>query len=231
MMKIRDHLNRYRNEYHPLFSPDLIPDNTFLLDLSGGNGQPAGVPFRDPDMLGQYIFDTLLARQAIYAYGGYMEDREMYRRSPLFAGAKDTARSIHLGTDVWAAAGTAVYLPLEGIIHSFQNNTQYGDYGPTIIVEHRLHGVKFHTLYGHLAAISLMGLKEQRPVKAGNIIGTIGDAPENGDWPPHLHFQVITDMKGNKGDFPGVCFPQDKTYYQSICPNPDLFFQKLFPAV
>ncbi len=228
-MTIRDHLYKYRNEFHPLFVPDLNPDNTFFLDLSARNGQLAGMQFHDSKMFGQYIFDMTRASRAIYAYGGYMEDREMYRRSPLFDGAEDEARSIHLGTDVWVAAETVVHLPLEGVIHSFQNNSQYGDYGPTIIVEHQLHGVRFHTLYGHLAAISLDGLKEQMPVKAGSIICQVGDAPENGDWPPHLHFQIITDMKGNKGDFPGVCFQQDKVHYQRICPNPDVFFKNLFP--
>jgi peptidoglycan LD-endopeptidase LytH len=42
----------------------------------------------------------------------------------------------------------------------------------------------------------------------------------NGDWPPHLHFQLITDMMGNTGDFPGVCLPEEKQAYKVLCPDP-----------
>ncbi len=228
MIRISQHLNAHRKSLRPLFIPEPGPDNTLLLDLTSNNTDMENLAIKDPKMLGQYIFDRMKAQQAIYAYGGYMEDRAVYRRSSLFGAPGGDARSIHLGTDVWAAAGTPVYLPLDGHIHSFQNNAQYGDYGPTIIIEHRLQKISFFTLYGHLSSGSLDRIEEQMPVKAGKLLCHIGDAPENGDWPPHLHFQIITDMKGKKGDFPGVAFPGKKQAYQDICPDPAVFFRKLF---
>ena len=48
-----------------------------------------------------------------------------------------------------------IHAALDGTIHSFQNNTALGDYGPTIILSHEIEGFKFHTLYGHLSEASL----------------------------------------------------------------------------
>ena len=107
----------------------------------------------------------------------------------------------------------------------FAFNNQYGDYGPTIILKHQLEGQTFYTLYGHLSLDSLDGLYENKPVLAGEKIASIGNYPINGDWPPHLHFQIIIDMGIYKGDFPGVFSIQDQEYYLSVCPDPDLILR------
>ncbi|MEP6913389.1 MAG: response regulator, partial [bacterium] len=44
----------------------------------------------------------------------------------------------------------------------------------------------------------------------------------NGDWPPHLHFQIIEDMRVHEGDYPGVCSISERAKYLNNCPNPDL---------
>ncbi len=222
-------LYQQRTSLHPLCLPEPNQDNTLLLDLTENNPDIQNSANSATEMLGQYIFDRMRAQQAIYAYGGYLEDRAVYRRSSLFGEPGVDSRSIHLGTDLWAAAGTPVYLPLDGYVHSFQNNAQHGDYGPTIIIGHHLQEISFFTLYGHLTKGSLDGIETLMPLKAGQLLCHIGDAPENGDWPPHLHFQIITDMKGKTGDFPGVAYPREKHDYQKICPDPAVFFQKLFP--
>ncbi len=225
---ITDKILRARSrEYHPLFIPYLNRDNTYILDLTSGNPALENLDYSHTDNMGDLIFTFLRERGLVYACGGYMEDREVYRRSPLFAGQAKEARSIHLGTDIWAQAGTPVYLPLNGIVHSFQDNSTYGDYGPTIIMEHELEGQVFFTLYGHLTRASLIGLHEGLFLRAGETLCHIGDAPDNGDWPPHLHFQVIADMMGMKGDFPGVAFKKEKNKYRKLCPDPGVFFPHL----
>jgi hypothetical protein len=65
-------------------------------------------------------------------------------------------------------------------------------------------------------------LYEGKPIKAGKIIAQVGPYPENGDWPPHLHVQLMTDMLGRKGDFPGVCSVTDREHFLTICPNPNV---------
>jgi 4-aminobutyrate aminotransferase-like enzyme/Ser/Thr protein kinase RdoA (MazF antagonist) len=159
--------------------------------------------------------------------GGYGEVRPVYTTDAYLVKGNTGPqwRTVHLGIDVWMQAGTPVCVPWEGVIHSFQNNAQERDYGPTIIIEHRVHDdFSFYTLYGHLGLSSLEGLKKGMPVKKGQSIATIGPAPENGNWPPHLHFQVILDLLENEGDFPGVGFPEEREVWLSICPDGSTFF-------
>ena len=66
---------------------------------------------------------------------------------------------MHIGLDLWIKAGTPVLSALDGKVHSFDFNAGFGDYGPTIILEHQLEDQTFYTLYGHLSLDSLDGLK------------------------------------------------------------------------
>ena len=118
------------------------------------------------------------------------------------------------------AAGIVLHAPLDGEVHSFANRQVWGDYGPVIILRHELDGVEFHTLYGHLAETSLDGLRDGKAIPAGAAFAQIGARPTNGNWPPHLHFQVIADMQGNRGDYPGVVRANELDYYRRNCPDP-----------
>lgn len=157
--------------------------------------------------------------------GGYSEDRIIYRQRKHFALDEANPRSIHLGTDIWTAAGEKVYAPIESIVHSVAFNDHYGDYGPTIILSHEINGVSFFTLYGHLSLSSLHGIWEGKSIEAGENFASIGNYPENGDWPPHLHFQVISEIGAFSGDFPGVSSIHDQAHYLSICPDPNLILR------
>jgi 4-aminobutyrate aminotransferase-like enzyme len=61
-----------------------------------------------------------------------------------------------------------------------------------------------------------------KEIRKGSRIGSIGDITVNGGWPPHLHFQVITDLLGLEGDFPGVAPPSLRSVWLSLCPDPGL---------
>jgi murein DD-endopeptidase MepM/ murein hydrolase activator NlpD len=154
-----------------------------------------------------------------------LEHRAIYDESGLFE-AETTRRNIHLGLDFWTAAGTTVFAPLAGTVHSFQDNAHFKDYGPTIILQHTLQGQVFHTLYGHLSRPSLAGLSIGQAVACGDRLGTLGDSHENGEWPPHLHFQLILDMQGKTGDYPGVCAAADLPFYRLNCPDPSSLLWK-----
>ncbi|MFO8236089.1 MAG: peptidoglycan DD-metalloendopeptidase family protein, partial [Bacteroidales bacterium] len=117
-------------------------------------------------------------------------------------------------------AGLKVYAPLASKVHSFNYNDNFGDYGGTIILEHELEGIHFYTLYGHLSKKSLDSLYEDKQIKQGEAFAQIGEPEENGQWPPHLHFQLITDMLDKKGDFYGVAPPSEKEYYMNLCLDP-----------
>ena len=46
----------------------------------------------------------------------------------------------------------------------------------------------------HSARASLGRLAVGQRVHVGEVVGEIGPHPENGDWPAHLHLQLIVDM-------------------------------------
>jgi len=131
-------------------------------------------------------------------------------------------RDIHLAMDFWAPAGTAIHVPIAGILHSFANNTDPGNYGPTIVMQHQLGDDTFYTLYGHLSEESLLHIQPGRSFQAGEFLATLGDPAVNGGYAPHLHFQLIRDLQGFSGDYPGVCAEHEVTFFSSNCPNPNL---------
>ena len=163
---------------------------------------------------------------ATVGIGGYGEVRPVYTTDAYQEIGNNGVRwrTVHLGTDIWTNAGTDVYALTDGVVHSFQDNAIERDYGPTIILEHKISDTfTFYTLYGHLSRASLDDLEKGMPINKGQKIAEIGPAPENGNWPPHLHFQVLLDLLGNEGNYPGVAFPEEADIWLSICPD---IFQK-----
>ncbi len=163
---------------------------------------------------------------------GYLEQRSFYN-TPTFErtinGTKEF-RNIHLGTDFWIPSGTAVHAPFAGTVVISHNNDFHKDYGPTIVLKHKIDGLIFYTLYGHLSATSLTLIKKGMHLQQGDKLGMIGVENENGHWVPHLHFQVITDLQGNTDNFNGVAFPSEIDAWKKLCPNPDLLFTEHLPS-
>ncbi|MGL5111537.1 MAG: peptidoglycan DD-metalloendopeptidase family protein [Flavobacterium sp.] len=172
-----------------------------------------------------YIENHLKQNQAQIAFGGYNETRNLYKRSSVFNSSEQEERNIHLGLDLWTAAGTPILAALDGIIHSFKDNNQLGDYGPTIILEHKIDTQPFYTLYGHLSLKSIQHLTKGQMVKKGQTIATLGNASVNGDYAPHLHFQIIKNIQNKEGDYPGVCSLSTLPFYLSNCPDPNLLLK------
>jgi len=199
-------------------------DELITMDFSNANEELTDEILGDEDRFVHFMYEKLQREGARYAVGGYDEHRAIYRRSPLFNAAEATgeSRSVHLGVDIWGRPHTRVMAPLDGIVHSIANNNNFGDYGATVILSHQLDGQVFHTLYGHLSLNSLTDLEPGQRIAAGDVFAEFGMPNENGHWPPHLHFQIIEDLEGREGDYPGVCTPADRERYLQNCPDPDL---------
>jgi len=217
-------LRERRGELKPVlpFDPERMPPVIF--DLSAHGQALAGLDLNDVDAFSRRVFDELRRRRSPWGIGRYAEDRLLYRHRSLFSGEGE-ARSVHMGIDLFAAPGTRVSTPLAAEVHSFAFNDTPGDYGPTIILRHLSEGVDFFTLYGHLSRASLDGLAPGRRFAAGDVIARIGGSEENGGWPPHLHFQLVSDMGRRKGDFPGVVAPSQLETYRLLCPDPNLILR------
>ncbi len=186
----------------------------------------------DVDELTKDIFRRMESAGADAGIGRYNEARQVYTAGQFALDCDEMPerRTIHLGMDVFLPAGSPVFAPLEGKVHSFRNNTQPLDYGPCIILEHTADdaddtasaSLAYYTLYGHLSVESLTGLYEGKPIEKGERFASLGDSTVNGGWPPHLHFQIVTDMLGNKGDFPGVGGPRQRNVWLSLSPDPNV---------
>lgn len=215
-------------QQHNISTAPVVPlqqhDKIIPLDFTHNNQQLTDVILNNTTLFSHYINQKLQEAGATYGIGGYNEHRTIYKRSHVFDGSEEPRR-LHLGTDIWGPAGTPVYAPLEGTVHSFAFNGAYGDYGATIILQHTLNSLVFYTLYGHLNAASLHPLTTGMAITKGQCIAAFGVPEENGFWPPHLHFQIIINMEGNKGDYPGVCPYSQREKYLANCPDPDVLLQ------
>jgi murein DD-endopeptidase MepM/ murein hydrolase activator NlpD len=195
------------------------------LDLSGSNHELESVEPDNNQAFEQYVNQYLSEHKAKAAYGGYNEIRSIYKRSAIFKDGVSEERNIHIGLDVWIAAGTKVLAALDGKVHSFNYNTGIGNYGPTILLEHNIENETFYTLYGHLSLESIADLEIGQTVAKGETIGALGDASVNGDYAPHLHFQVIRNIGDYFGDYPGVCSETNLPFYLENCPDPNLLLK------
>ena len=213
------------------FNPAI--DKLFHFDFTAANKDLTAEMIADTETFSTYVNNKLSGVNAKYGIGGYGEDRILYKRSdhfqlPGLASTKEgAARSIHLGIDIWGAAGTKVFVPVGGTVHSFAFNDAFGDYGATIILQHQLDTIVFFTLYGHLSLADLANLQEGKYISRGELLAHFGEPKENGDWPPHLHFQIINDLRLWRGDYPGVCTIEESEKYLSNCPNPDLMLNMM----
>ena len=197
---------------------------TIVLDLSVGSrlrGQ--AVANLDVDQFGRLIDETMAEAGTGFAFGRYAEPRDLYS-SDHFAGDGER-RIVHLGLDLFCVAGTPVFAPRDGRVELLANNARELDYGPMLVLAHEDNtGEIFFTLCGHLGLEVLDTLRIGQFVKAGEQLATVGAPPQNGNWPPHLHFQVILDLIGLGVDFPGVASASQQEYWLGLSPSPAAFF-------
>lgn len=217
-------LRLHQQEFHPVVPFNRDGDKLLRFDFTVANKTLSAEQISDTDHFSQYIRDAINRSGAAFGIGGYNEHRTLYARSKRF-GEDAEARRLHLGTDIWGPAGTRVTAPMDGIVHSFAFNHLDSDYGATIILSHILDGVSFHTLYGHLSLNSIKNLHEGKHIYRGQVFAEFGMRFENGNWPPHLHLQIIEDMQNWQGDYPGVCRFDEREQWLANCPDPELILQ------
>ncbi len=205
---------------------DLRNAPSVVLDLSVGSTFLGADPSTsETPILSETILSKMKNANALVGIGRYDEARLLYS-SPLFGASEnptDERRTIHLGIDLFAAPGTPIYAPLDGVVHAVAINTAPLDYGPLVILHHTTaDGLEFFTLYGHLARGAFHALQAGQRIARGQEFANIGDVHENGGWAPHLHFQVIVDLLDHRSDFPGVAPASQRSIWTSLSPDPNL---------
>jgi 4-aminobutyrate aminotransferase-like enzyme/Ser/Thr protein kinase RdoA (MazF antagonist) len=228
----------------PVLDVDVRQDPTIVVDLSAGSAFLAGDPMSlDMSALTDKIFGEMKKARVSVGLGRYDEARLLYS-SPLFASpgsrgaeagaapgvangnAMEERRTVHLGIDLFTGPGSAVYAPLDGVVHTVANNAAELDYGPLVILRHETPaGLLFFTLFGHLSKSALTLLRPGQRVARGDKFARLGSRHENGGWPPHLHFQIILDLLEKDADFPGVARASERGVWASLSPDPNLLLR------
>ncbi len=217
-------LEENSGRFAPMLNVDLDATNVRVLDLGPGSSLP-GADWRpdDPASITPRLHRRIRETGATIGVGRYGEAR---LHSPTVSvefrdGEMPEQKSIHLGVDLYSESRTPIFAFMDGIVHSFKNNVARLGHGPTIILAHETdEGAPFHTLYGRLSPDSLDGLAPGKPVRKGERFAWMGEPESNGGRPPHLHFQIIVDMLGETGDFPGSAAPGMADVWTGVCPDP-----------
>ena len=227
-------LKKYSKQFRPVVQFNPAKEKLMQFDFTERNETLQKINLSDTEKFCKYINNLLENAHAKFGIGGYNELRILYSRSTLFDNdinkknsEAEEPRRLHLGVDIWGKEGTEIFAPLDGIVHSFAFNNNLGDYGATIILAHQLEAVSFFTLYGHLSYADLQNIHERDYVKRGEQFAHFGNPEENGNWPPHLHFQFIENIENYKGDYPGVCKFSERENYLLNCPDPDLILNMM----
>lgn len=229
-------LKNSASKFAPITDKDLRTDPCLVFDLSVGSTFLGADPSNSSlAKLTHSIFEQMHQAGVSIGVGRYDEPRLLYSSS-LFARSSnptDERRTIHLGLDLFVKPGAPVHAPLDGSVHLVANNGEPLDYGPLVILRHETDNhEEFFTLYGHLDKESISLLKPGQNISLGECFAHVGEAPENGGWPPHLHFQLILDLLDFGKDFPGVALPSERAIWTSLSPDPNLLLQiprKYFP--
>ena len=159
--------------------------------------------------------------------GGYLEPRPLYTSEDydIPSDQGPISRCVHLGVDFWLPSKTPVHALLDGTVVMALDRKGEKEYGGFVILEHLFGNDSFYTLYGHLDPASIAAHKVGDALKKDALIGKLGSKENNGNWAPHLHFQILLDLLDYTEDFPGVQTYQSQELWADLCPDPNQMFQ------
>ena len=226
-------LKKYQHTFHSVVPFNVEKDKLLYMNFTATNKELTNEILESAERFENYISQKIKTAGALYGIGGYAEYRTVYSRSAVFDADKpdEEPRRLHIGIDIWGNTGTPVFAFMGGMVHSFAFNKKTGDYGATLILLHQLDGIPFYSLYGHISLNDINNIQAGEYVIRGKEIAHFGTETENGNWPPHLHFQIIHDLEMHKGDYPGVCAYSKKEKYLHNCPDPDLILNMMQYAI
>lgn len=213
-------LDEMRGSFAPVLGRDLSTAPMGSLSVEGSTTPQDPFAITPAEAAG--LGDELGANDPVWL-GYYREPRLVYTEDAFRKGDRriDNRRTVHIGVDVFAAAGTPVHAPLESTVAFIGVRASYLDYGGVVILRHETsNGIAFFTLYGHLAPSSLTGLRSGQRLGKSERFASLGDVSENGGWKPHLHFQLALTTTGFGDDWPGVADPDELFLLERLFPNP-----------
>src|SRR5439155_12169365 len=118
-------LERRGHGFASVLDADLRRGPCLVLDLGVAGALVSGDPRQNAEpRLTERIFAAMRDAGVAVAIGRYDEPRSLYAEPAFATGPRpnDERRTIHLGVDLFAEAGTPVRAPLAGVVHAFADN-------------------------------------------------------------------------------------------------------------
>lgn len=103
-----------------------------------------------------------------------------WRRNPITGEAK----SKHNGIDIAKAGTRPIFAAADGVVRRSYRSSSYGE---TIMLEHKINGETWETVYAHMRENSRR-FKDGQRVKQGDVIGQMGNTGNSTGQ--HLHFEL-----------------------------------------
>ena len=197
----------------PIMSRNMAPDRLTVLDLSV-----------DANSSGPLTMLLDAALRNTTPIGRFGEDRDVYKTEAFATADPTERRTIHVGIDMFAPADEAILAPLDAVVVGIDYETVPLGFGAMLVLQHETDsGEPFWTVYGHLSRASMDSLHVGHRVRAGDVVARLGTPQENGGWPPHVHFQVMTDLCGwSVTEIIGVVTRSEWDLWRSVFLNPNL---------
>ena len=213
-------INEQRGTFAPILGLDLsnAPMGSLSVEQSTTPTNPFEITLDEAASIGEELAPT----NGIWL-GYYGEPRLIYTDKAFRNGCwkANDRRTVHLGIDGFAPAGTPVCTPLAATVLHLENRKGHLDYGGMVILHHRTpENLSFYTLYGHLDPASFAELKVGQALPKGAAFARLGGPSVNGGWNPHIHFQLALSTQGMGLDWPGVANPDEMFFWEKYCPNP-----------
>lgn len=224
-------LERTAHELAPVIRPELVTPRTVAYDFSAASPDADQLASFDGAAFDRFCEERIRDAGADYGIGVYGEDRTVYRSDAFEMASSAIRRTIHLGIDLFAPDHEPVFAPLAGKVAFFHDDDVVNGFGPTVLLEHATaEGDIFWTLYGHLSRRSCAKLAVGQTIARGEAFAEFGPRSENGGWPPHLHFQIVTDHLGLEARMHGVGVRQQWSVWREVSPDPSVVLGLPVPA-
>jgi murein DD-endopeptidase MepM/ murein hydrolase activator NlpD len=167
---------------------------TVALLLGPASGLPAQTPFQFPT-----------ANHALYEIGDELKffaptapDKPWTTGS--FGCVRTDGRQMHEGIDIRCLQHDRhgepvdpVMATADGTVVYFSTKPSLSNYGKYVVIRHFIEGIEIYSLYAHLSEIQ-PGLAVGKPVRAGEVIATMGRTSNTGETitkdRAHVHFEL-----------------------------------------
>jgi murein DD-endopeptidase MepM/ murein hydrolase activator NlpD len=167
---------------------------TVALLLGPASGLPAQTPFQFPT-----------ANHALYEIGSELKffaptapDKPWTTGS--FGCVRTDGRQMHEGIDIRCLQHDRhgepvdpVMATADGTVVYFSTKPSLSNYGKYVVIRHFIEGIEIYSLYAHLSEIQ-PGLAVGKPVRAGEVIATMGRTSNTGETitkdRAHVHFEL-----------------------------------------